>query len=394
MDTKAGRATVLAALAVLGCGGSPGQPQEAGKGAGPPEAGALNPARDDITLPSDLGEVLAAASMESPYADLAPVDAAALCPVEPVRDTCLQLLAVGLASQGEPAQAAATCKAVREDKWRQECMFASAEQTLSPTRQNEVRPQYAEDAGRLCLAAGDFQGDCFTHLGSQISRNAPNADVDDAAGWRDTARAIEGVAAATTQQDPEAGARLTQRLWTATFWRSMGSARDPVGHALDDTPADQRYSFLAALGAWVVQAKAPQTLAEGAERVLLRASRRGGHRQHPSSSSQPTHELPLTPTKLWLVELPGEDALAWTYFAKDSRRAHVLDEETDLAIALVEAAARMRPPNTALLADGMGHPEPLVRWTAARLWAHVGDGATAPLSADEDLLVSARLERL
>jgi hypothetical protein len=95
---------------------------------------------------------------------------------------------------------------------------------------------------------------------------------------------------------------------------------------------------------------------------------------------------------LWDEVLPGEEGLAWTVYLSHARRAVHEDAVTDVAICVLEAAARVPDARRGLLEEGLDHDDRLVRWTAARLLQGLGRPGEwlGRASRDQDPLVRAR----
>ena len=82
----------------------------------------------------------------------------------------------------------------------------------------------------------------------------------------------------------------------------------------------------------------------------------------------------------WGQDLKGEESREARLYLDGSRRGVSGDLRTDMAVCVLEAAARLEPPDLALLREGEAREDPLLKWTAQRLLSVV-DGTRA--SADE-----------
>jgi hypothetical protein len=345
----------------------------------------------DDTTPTRIIQVLANADLSNPLADVPAAadsercaEGAADCQVR------VQTAAIEAAEAGDPALAAARCQAISADRWRSECMFRSAESTLRPGKARPIRSDLAVEVGRLCLASGEFRGNCYTHIGGRIATAAPAADATsstDAAAWADIGLAVAGVIAPVAEQDEATAGLLSQRIWSEVSWRSVSAAADPTGFPLAHLPPSQAADYRSALAAWVVFETSPPTLSDARSAVEDRLARQEADADAGAKPNRPKS----FGGDLWNVDLPGADALAWVYFADDARRATSEDPTIDLDIALLEAAARARPVQVRLLDAGLRSDDALVRWTTARLLGHVDPRQRSRSTHDSDPLVAGRL---
>lgn len=345
---------------------------------------------DDAT-PTRIIQVLADADLSNPLTDVAAAPDMEPCAErEAACQVRAQDAAIEAAEAGDPDLAAARCQAISAERWRNECMFRSAESTLRPRDSLAIRSDLAVEVGRLCLASVEFRGNCYTHIGGRIAKAAPAADATsstDAAAWTDVGLAVAGVIVPVAEQDEATAGRLSQRIWSEVTWHSVSAAADPTGFPLAHLPPSQTANYRAALAAWVVFVTSPPTLSDARGAVEVRQAR-----QEVDADAGATPNWPKSlGGDLWNVDLPGEDALAWVYFTNDARRAFSEDPAIDLDIALLEAAARARPVQFRLLDDGLRSDDALVRWTAARLLGHVDSRKRSRSTEDSDPLVAGRL---
>jgi hypothetical protein len=70
---------------------------------------------------------------------------------------------------------------------------------------------------------------------------------------------------------------------------------------------------------------------------------------------------------LWSQDRAGESHFAAVSYLGQSRRTVAADPQTDIRICVLEAAARVSPPWSAVLEEGQSDPDERVRWTAVRL---------------------------
>lgn len=343
--------------------------------------------------PTSIIQVVGQAELSGGWSseDATPIPSA--CQPEATRQACLQGEARTAAAQGRVEEVVGLCAAVDEEKWRHECFFRSAEALLSPRGGGGLRPELAAAAGRMCLSAGPFAGNCVTHLGGRIARASPAADSEDAQAWAGVATAIAGVTAPFAGADREVGQRVEARLWAEVLWRSMGRASNPRSELVPHVPQERSHLHRAALTAWVVQAEQPRSLEEVARSVEARLAGADTPEHAPvTRKGKAEAQLALVPSELWEELLPAEAAIPWTYFALDVRRPRAEEPARDLTLASLEAAARTRPPDFRLLGEGSRHDDPLVRWSAVRLLRQVDPSGRVRLPGeDEDPRVAARL---
>jgi hypothetical protein len=70
---------------------------------------------------------------------------------------------------------------------------------------------------------------------------------------------------------------------------------------------------------------------------------------------------------MWTRDQAEDEVRPAALYLGTSRRTTSEDSRTDLALVILEAAARMEPPWTELLEAGSSHPAEPVQWTAGRL---------------------------
>ncbi len=300
-----------------------------------------------------------AAADTSPWASIAPLERVCTHAVD--RPVCLAAVAARAATRGDSRKAAAACNAEQTDVWRWECFFRAAEARAAPPRMSA----YAEGA-ELCRAAGPFEDNCQRHLVHRATIYAPPATVDAPDAWLlqlDIAANIERYWAG---RDPETGAGLVGQLWSEALEVSYQRADRVVGNPLLPLPPSALPHARAA-AAWrllVLEALSEEgpenvpTLAALVDRLEAALATRV--RGPPSFAPGPE---PASVRDLW-VDDPGVPSVI---YRGTSRRVVAEEPRADLAICVLEAAARAAPPRRALLAEGAGHPQALVRATAERL---------------------------
>lgn len=288
------------------------------------------------------------------------------------RVSCLEAEALAAAAAGEPERAAARCAALDTDRGRQDCFFRAAEALpRGPER-------YGEGTA-LCLQAGTFAPECHGHLILALSEGVEPAldPAQDAA----AAALAEGITAWWAGRDPAFGALAVDAFWARHLdWqRPMPlAAFAPAARTL---PEAARPHLVAALAFRVSEAADPVAAAQ--------AWWRGTGPPVP----EPRHEG-MTQRRLWLRDLPGEEQLraARLPSSLDGRRPVHPDLATDVELVLLELAARRGEGDIEAVAARAAHPDPLVRWSVARIlyWLDVDHPVRTELSADTDPLVARR----
>ena len=242
-----------------------------------------------------------------------------------------------------PAAVVGLCRNIAAESWRGECLFQAAEERVA------AEPSAYVDAASLCTLAEPFVQECHHHL---IVRLAGQEDLS--AGTAAAALLVE----TWQDRDPYMAQITADRLWSEAVGNRVAVslagaiAADLPPHARRHLRASVVAVLMASEGAaahdlagWVVRAQS--VLTDGAvvaanERAFGRAVER------------------------WPQDGPGEAVRPATFYLGTARRTHTADESADLAICVVEAAARMVD-GAGLIAQGLGHPDEAVRWTAQRL---------------------------
>lgn len=242
-------------------------------------------------------------------------------------------------------------------------------------------------AAELCLEAGTRRPLCLDRIARALAATAPAAEGGDPEAWATLHSRVRELRARLSPADPILADRVVQRVWAEALLVAYGLARLPNGAPLSLLPPEVEPHARAAV-AWRLSTRTEQeSLAERADLVLellsKRERRRGGA---PMSAARV--EVP----SLWPTDLPGEEGLGFLPYLQGARRTFASEPRTDARICVLEAAARLRPPDARLLEEGLRDEDRRVRWTAARLLAEVlPDGpALARARQDADPLVRQR----
>ncbi|MFT4978669.1 MAG: hypothetical protein ACI8S6_004579 [Myxococcota bacterium] len=280
------------------------------------------------------------------------------CADAPDRSGCLTAAAQAAAAQRQTAAAAGQCVNILDDRWRGECFFQAAEAVLSSRGAHGYG-----DAVELCAAAEPFAQNCHSHALMLLAEAAPAADHVDPRVWQPVQLAAQSIRTAWSWRDPYMAEIAEDRLWSEAIGRAYAGAHSVTGDPLDVLPERaHRHVRAAAVQALVAKEGASaHSLSGWVEHAEQALARRSTHR--PQRGAAPFRSAP----ELWPLDRAGEETIPATAYLGTARRTYADDPRADLAICVLEAIARTPPVNTALLAEGVGHPEPGVQWTAKRL---------------------------
>lgn len=342
-------------------------------------------ARASADGPAQAGlEVLdPAAPLPSPWA-AAPARAVP-CPGD--ANTCQTDEALRAARQGQPDAVAGACNAIAEDRWRQECYFQAAD---AMTERPE--PGRAADAVRLCLGASTYFSQCLVHVQWASAKLAPIAPAATAQDWAPMTGYIDAATRTLEPLDATVAARFERLLWAEALRVGYGEVEAVNGAPLDALPAELAPLVRAAAVRRLLALELTQgrDLAAWADRIDAALAVRAPTPTKRYREPEKREDLGY----LWRDTLPQEAALKTDMFFGGGRRAVSDDPRADGLICLLEAAALLSPPQSSLIAEGLEHSDPLVRWTAARLLRAVDRGNPALQDAarhERDPLVVARL---
>jgi len=161
---------------------------------------------------------------------------------------------------------------------------------------------------------------------------------------------------------------ILDRFWSETALHSVSKAAGVSGDLIEALPAAAVPHVRAAVAYRVLAAStAPLSLSGAVDVVAAHLDRRLGNqatlREEASS---------VMVSDFWPVDSKGESHLSAISYLGQSRRTVADDPETDLRIAVLEAAARQNPPWDRVISAGKEDADQRVRWTAARLEERLG----------------------
>jgi len=295
---------------------------------------------------------------------------------------CWTERAMAAAREGDPEAARASCSALSATKDADECAFLAAEGLLTRTHGQGVAPDRVAPAVELCLSAASFQGQCLAHLTEALGAWVPGDRAMDAESWG----LIEGGRVAGHDLldglRPGLGAAWSARVWSEVAWSMVAHVDEPAPVGSEGAPEGARPHLRGAMATLVVETDGDLEMlrarVEGFVEAAPRGEARGARRR-------------LHDPDFWTRDLAGEEVLPSLVFVGRARRTTSEDAVIDGLIVVLEAAARANPPRHDLLAEGVQHPDSLVRWTAVRLQRCVDPGwDPAGLTQDADVLVRQR----
>lgn len=286
-----------------------------------------------------------------------------VCADAPSRDSCLRRRAERAAQSGAIGDSIALCHGNGDGLQADECVFRTAERLLQqpPAR---IALGTVQD---LCLHAGELAENCLGHVVLAAARSAPAADHTAAADWAPALAVRERLLAPWSAPEGAAvRAELDDLFWAEATKQAVAGASQLTGAAADVLPAEARPHLRCALAAAVLaeaDAAADLDLLVGRLEALM-----GGESVPRRAPGQPLRGVPL-PAPV-AADLPaGTPPPLRRHMMGLARRWTVESPAEDGAICLVEAAARLEPPRTALIRGARSAPSLVVQATAARLEA-------------------------
>jgi hypothetical protein len=320
---------------------------------------------------------------DSPYSEIE--SNAGPCLYQSDVNGCLWKRAQLKAQEGEIKQAVALCNAVPLEemppaRWRSECMFLAAEMLVADGRHERY-----SDAIDMCMTGQLYRPNCLAHLLQELGREAPEADVVAPEGWARIKRFEQSVLEAW-KYDPVREV-MVSRLWSEATGHAYVSAVTVTGDPLDHVP-EIAIPHVRAAAAWrllELEGKGDRTLEGWVDALEAALERRS--KPVPADAAEEVLAEGDKParfkgkTEMWPRD-QGEDAeRPAELYLGTSRRTTSKDARTDLALVILETAARMEPPWTELLEAGSRHPAEPVQWTATRLTKMItgqADGTVGP----------------
>ncbi|RME22552.1 MAG: hypothetical protein D6798_15575 [Deltaproteobacteria bacterium] len=341
---------------------------------------------DDPAAASSTGE---AAWILAPSPTMRPVDLPPPVPVDcgpevPER-SCRWWTAGERAGAGQVGTAAAVCAGLADARWRGVCLVDVVRRTCTPET-----PEGCGMAVEPCVAAGPLRTPCLIEVSGALAATAPASESPDPNGWAALTSRLREVERRFQDIDPMLGEGFVQRTWAEATMLAYGQSRIPAGDPLDHVPAIAVPHVRAAIAWRQATQKMEGNLQARADAVgaaMLRRSQRTGARPMPRGR--------VRIAGYWAETLPGEEEFASIPYLQNARRAWSADPDVDRRLCVLEASARVIPLDLAMLVEGLGAEEVVVRWTAARLLSQLrpDHAALAHVRGDSDPRVRARAAR-
>ena len=289
------------------------------------------------------------------------------------------------AAAGRLEGAASACLAISEAQWQAECFFQAAEAaSRSPGKAGG-------EAVSLCLGSSSYTARCLSHLVRQIGTSAPPASIVERGRWQAVSDAIAAATGILGPLDAALARAFEGQGWAYALRFAYVGEDQPNGAPLAFLPEAAAPHVRAAVAwrLWTLHGQDGWDLATWKQKLAAALAERSGHPQ-PGGPAPPRANA--RQRDLWPRRLPGEEALTAVPFLGPVTRALSPDSATDAEICLLETAARGRPLGAHLLEEALSEPDPLVRWTAARLLSAVSPRSPVLLQhKDADPLVRGRL---
>ena len=319
---------------------------------------------DPAKLPPIERRLVQLLQRDSPLSEVAPTQG----PCADAEDlpACLLAAALKQAEAKDARGAAALCHAVPlggqpAHRWRSECFFGAAEARLKA----EQSAGYAA-AIDLCTAAEHFGPFCIDHLLTLLARSVPAADVSSEEAWAEVLRSQGAIEATWAGAEVMPAMRAT--LWARALSIAVQSAQTVAGDALGFIPDHAVVHLRAAVAARMIseQGADAHSLQGWISQVQSALGKRAGRTQW-----RPQHGPLKQVGGTWPRSAAESDGVALVPYRGLARRAVSEAVQADIAICVLEAAARQQPLPQTLLASAQAYPDPAVQWTAAQLlkWA-------------------------
>ena len=290
--------------------------------------------------------------------------------------------------QGSVPRAVASCQAIDELIWRQECFFTLSEVTISSRGAAGL-----SDANDLCLGAGPYASNCLAHVLVLLAIDTPDATDHAAAGWPQVAQTAAQIERYWGERTPEVRGLYTSRYWSEVMSRAYARTPEVTGGPLATGPAAARpqgraaaaYRLvqLAGVGAWPDLAAWEQALTAALARRSDHPARRPGPGSAPPGANAVGPEggagTFLGKPSTWPGDEAGDASHPATWYWGTGRRTYSPDPAIDQRICLLEAFAQvgMAALDTgdaataatarARIEEAWEDPDPAVSWTAERL---------------------------
>lgn len=287
-----------------------------------------------------------------------PASTEGTCQDSIARHACLQEQALQQVQERSAQHSAALCRGIDDGIWQEECFFRVAERAILAGDQ-----AFASTMG-LCLEAGRFESNCRDHVRNTLTWHVPSVDAGNLYSWQERARGVEAMIGQMSQESPEFGRYLEEVYWAEVMEKAYSSTEVVLGFPEGVLPAVASPHVRAAAAARMMTMDETVSWAllewvEALTQALATA------RDFDDITMQDGRRTPPRVVDLWAGQ--GADVDTTVVYRSGSRRLVASDARSDLAICVLEAAARAQPVRTALLKEGQQHDAVVVRRTAQRL---------------------------
>lgn len=251
------------------------------------------------------------------------------------------------------------CANLNDLAWKEECFFVAAEKRLV-----KFGAAKYDESVELCLQAKRYKANCFNHLAKAIAEKANSAISDNARTWSDLIWSTKQVHTYWTDKDPLFGAAAVDLIWAHATDISYEHSGVVAGNPLDYLPVEAKPHVYAAATYHTMKSESVEKfdLAGWTTQIITVLNSR--LKPHQGQAKTPFRRKTISTD--WSTDSLGDDNIPAVYYMTDGRRATSEDKETDIAICILEAAARL-PNGQSLLFKSKLDDRPLVKWTANRL---------------------------
>jgi hypothetical protein len=262
------------------------------------------------------------------------------------------------ARRGQINEAKGYCQSIPSDKWRAECFFSTAEAMILQRGAHG----YGQ-AVELCLVSELFAENCLQHLIMLLAKAAPNANAQNAEAWTPIVQAEHAIQTTWGWRDTKRAQQDNERLWSEAIALSFSDARPIGGAPLDYLSTDKHPFVHAAVVRKLMELEAPN---QHSLEDWIALTKNILEQRHPQNEIRAEVKKRADYADLWEDNPHPNISLMGT-----SRREYSNVQETDIAICILESAARIPPIATELFDSGAMFPDPAVVRTAERLKAKI-----------------------
>jgi len=292
---------------------------------------------------------------------------APVCPTTEEPRACAAETAMARSKKGDVAGAEAACLHIEPSRWRDECVFTSAEAVFAHNGD-----AYITSAATMCTMAGRYVSHCLAHVVEAVAARTPSAAS--ARGWDAVVARADAFRATRSDTDPHLGELLVGRYYAEALDQAYARSTTVTGMPFEVLPAEAHPHVRAAavdrlvrhdpnprrsLADWV-------TLVDGALSSKTTSST--------SSSMKPDTVKAHTVQDLWSRETPDEQNIPAVFWRGEARRMVSTDPTADQLICLLESLGRMREPPGQSIASVADHSDRAVRLTARRIGRAIRPG--------------------